>query len=61
MADISMCSGEGCPFKDTCYRHTAPKSLVWQSYFTEPPIIKGEEITCEYYWENEKDEGNNRV
>ena len=56
-----MCTGEGCPFKDTCYRHTAPESLVWQSYFFEPPIIKGEEITCEYYWENKKDEGNNRV
>ena len=51
MADITCCSGNGCPLKESCYRFTAPKSLVWQSYFTEPPIIKGEEITCNYYWE----------
>jgi len=47
--DITMCSGKDCPFKETCYRYTATPSEYRQSYFFEPPIIKGEEVTCEYY------------
>ena len=60
MADITMCTGKDCPLKESCYRFTAPKSLVWQSYFTEPPIIKGEEIDCDYYWKikTNKDDKN---
>ena len=53
MADITCCSGKDCPFKETCYRFTAPKNEYWQSYFTKPPVVKGEEISCDYYWENE--------
>jgi len=56
MADITMCTGEDCPLKESCYRFTANASEHWQSYFTEPPIIKGEEVTCEYYWEIKKKE-----
>ena len=47
MADISMCSGDGCEAKHTCYRFTAKPGLAWQSYFTVPPIKDG---GCEYYY-----------
>ena len=55
MPDISMCTGKDCPFKESCYRFTATPSKYMQSYFCEPPIIKGEEITCDYYWETKKE------
>jgi len=50
MADISMCSGEGCPKKENCYRHTAYANEFMQSYFTEVPLK--EDKTCEWYWDN---------
>jgi len=51
MPDIAMCTGEQCPKKQMCYRHTA-KASDYQSYFMTPPIK--EDGTCEYYWDNEK-------
>ena len=51
MADITMCSGEGCPKKETCHRYTANKSS-WQSYFMEVPYNK-EADDCIRYWDNE--------
>jgi hypothetical protein len=37
MADITMCSGKGCPKKATCYRFNATPNEWRQSYFlTEP-------------------------
>jgi hypothetical protein len=53
MPDISMCTGEGCPRKETCYRFTAEASEFRQSYFINAPIK--EDNTCEYYWPNEND------
>lgn len=53
MADITMCTGKDCPLKESCYRYTANANEHWQSYFMEPPVVKGEEISCDYYWENE--------
>jgi hypothetical protein len=50
MADISMCSGEGCPKKENCYRYTAYANEFMQSYFTEVPLK--EDKTCEWYWDN---------
>ena len=50
MADISMCRGEGCPLKESCYRHKAKKSEYWQTYFVEVPYENGE---CKYYWKLE--------
>ena len=47
MADITMCSGKDCNFKDNCYRFTANKSKYMQSYFTNPPIKDGK---CDMYW-----------
>ena len=32
MADITKCTGEGCPLKETCYRFTAPTDM-YQSFF----------------------------
>lgn len=52
MADITMCSGEGCPKKDTCYRHTAPQHPMRQSFFAESP--QKEDGECDYYWKDEQ-------
>jgi hypothetical protein len=49
MPDIAMCSGDGCPFKEKCYRFTA-KPSDYQSYFSDPPIKDGE---CDHYWDDE--------
>ena len=32
MPDISMCRGEGCPIKSTCFRHMLKPNPYWQSY-----------------------------
>jgi hypothetical protein len=47
MADITMCEGEGCEIKDTCYRYKAKPGIFLQAYFK--PLIKN--LGCEYYWE----------
>ena len=47
MADITMCTGDGCPLKENCYRFTAEKSEYRQSYFFTPPF---EDNTCDMYW-----------
>ena len=47
MPDITMCVGTNCPYKESCYRHTAKPSEFWQSYFMEPPIKDGK---CDMYW-----------
>jgi len=48
--DITMCSGKDCPFKEKCYRYTAPSNEHWQSYFTEVPLREDE--TCDKFWDN---------
>jgi len=55
MSDIAKCTGENCKVKETCYRYTATANEFMQSYFFNPPIIKGEKATCEYYWETKKE------
>jgi len=49
MADITMCTGEGCEAKETCYRFKANPNKYRQSYFAKPPIINN---GCEYYINN---------
>ena len=49
MPDITKCSGEDCPKKQSCYRYTA-KASDYQSYFMTPPIKDGQ---CDHYWDNE--------
>lgn len=46
MPDITMCSGEGCSLRESCWRFKAPPSMM-QAYFTHPPVTK---IGCEYHW-----------
>lgn len=53
MPDISMCNGNSCPKKDSCYRFTAKPSLLWQSYFMGTPYKDND---CEYYWPVEDNE-----
>jgi len=53
MYDITMCRGEGCECKLTCYRYIEEPKLKYrykQSYFTESPIINN---GCDYYIKNE--------
>lgn len=49
MADITMCSGEGCSTKGSCHRFKAPVNEFRQSFFVKVP---GKDETCNYYWEN---------
>lgn len=51
MADITMCSGVGCPISYDCYRHNAKPDPMWQSYFAEPPYNDGK---CEEFWEEKQ-------
>jgi len=46
MTDITMCEGEGCVTKFTCYRFTAKRNEHRQSFFMESPIKNN---GCEYY------------
>lgn len=46
MPDISMCSGDGCPIKEKCYRFTAKPDEYLQSYI-QPPYKDGK---CEMFW-----------
>lgn len=48
MPDITMCKGEDCPLRESCYRYKAKPNEFGQSYFYYSPI-QGEE--CKYYWE----------
>jgi hypothetical protein len=48
MPDISMCGGEGCVLKSSCYRHPATPSQYYQAWFVGIPVTKqGEQ--CEFY------------
>lgn len=46
MPDIAMCMGQGCPIKDSCFRHVATPNPYRQSYM-EPE--RKEDGSCEYY------------
>lgn len=50
MADISMCSGDGCDKRKQCYRHTATPNPFLQAYFIAPPPSP-----CEFFWDNGND------
>ncbi len=49
MADISMCKGEFCSKRDTCYRYLA-KADRYQAYFIIPKEEQGNK--CKVYWED---------
>ena len=48
MADITKCSGVGCPIKESCHRYTAPSGFL-QSY---SDFKFDEEKGCDYFWNN---------
>jgi len=52
MPDITMCEGQDCPLKESCYRYTATPSEFRQSYFIDPPYNE-EKKECDHYWKNE--------
>lgn len=49
MADISMCKGENCLLKESCYRFLAEPNTIRQTYLSESPYNK-ETKSCTYYW-----------
>lgn len=49
MPDIAMCSGEGCPQRNRCYRATATPSTHRQTYFATPPVKA--DGTCDHFWQ----------
>jgi hypothetical protein len=51
MADITMCSGVGCPIRENCYRFTAPVNEHRQSMFMEIPC-DNESKTCLEFVDN---------
>lgn len=47
MPDITMCDGQGCPQKNSCYRYRAEPTPYWQAYFRGNPYkMDG----CDYFW-----------
>ncbi len=60
---MCMCTGEDCPAKDLCYRHTREPNPYRQAYFDKPPFYYGEivvnepPVKCDYFVrnDNEKD------
>ena len=51
MPDICMCTGQGCPFKETCYRACAKPGML-QSFFSLSPLKwkLGVVPSCDYFW-----------
>jgi hypothetical protein len=49
MPDITMCKGNDCPLKESCYRYTATPDDLWQSYFMNPPYDE-EKKECDHHW-----------
>ena len=47
MMDIVMCPGDGCPIKDTCFRHVGVPREDWDAWFSSAPY-DGE--GCDMYW-----------
>jgi hypothetical protein len=49
--DITMCSGDNCQKKESCYRFTALPNDYWQAVFIDVPVdLVTQE--CEHYWNN---------
>lgn len=59
MTDITMCKGEDCPMKASCYRFLAEEDQENQTFFSKPPfIIEEDEAKCKFHWHilEERDE-----
>lgn len=53
MADITMCKGTNCPFKDDCYRYTANENPYSQEWYMFVHYEK-ETNSCTEYWADER-------
>jgi hypothetical protein len=58
MADITKCTGDECPLKETCYRYTAKESR-YQSFFANVPYDNAKK-ECEEYLKIKHD-SNTRI
>ena len=47
MADITMCKGGSCPFKEKCERFTSTANEHRQAWFIDVPYEDGK---CDMYW-----------
>lgn len=57
MADITMCKGNECTLKSSCYRFLAEKEKLDQTYFGAPPFqITKNLVTCKFYWKIPEDD-----
>ncbi len=54
MADISMCTGEGCASKEKCYRFTAPVNSEWQCMMEFYKYYDNKKKRCENFIDNKK-------
>jgi len=68
MADITKCTGDGCPIKESCYCFTAPAGM-YQSWFMEVPgtwgwrreefadgtVFDHRAFQCDMYWGEAQD------
>jgi len=53
MPDITMCKGEGCTIKETCYRYKATPDEYGQSYFESTPsqgVDADGNTKCNHYY-----------
>ena len=54
MSDITMCKGQDCLLRESCYRYTAPANPYRQSYFLTGPL---DEIgDCKEWVDNGKEQ-----
>lgn len=58
MADITMCDNNTCSRRKFCYRFTAPKNDLMQSYFTGKT---GPNNDCGYFWDNKGMHVNTKI
>lgn len=56
MPDITMCHGDRCPRKESCYRHTAEPTPLRQSFFAVPPVKP--DGSCDHYSPVDKENRN---
>lgn len=57
MPDITLCTGEDCEVKESCYRFTAEPNEYRQAYFSLTPfmVINCNQV-CNYYVPNYDEE-----
>ena len=55
MADITMCSNDRCPKRNTCYRQTATPNEYMQAVADFVYVLDEDsgEFFCSHYWEAE--------